>query len=190
MTLPAFVEAFTYAAALHGEQRRKGTEIPYLSHLLAVAAIVLEHGGTETQAIAALLHDAIEDHPRDGRTREEIRDRFGEDVLAIVEACTDNRGDPEPPWRVRKERYLGHLPDTATDARLVSVADKVHNARAILADFRAVGDALWSRFNVGKAEVLWYYRTLADAFSQIDGGPLVQELKRVVTELEREAGGI
>lgn len=161
---------------------------PYVAHLLAVTALVLEHGGTEAQAVAALLHDAIEDHPRGGRTREEkIRERFGEAVLAIVEACTDADSHPKPPWRERKDRYLAHLPELSAEARLVALADKVHNARAILADFRAVGDAVFQRFNAGKAETLWCYPSLADAFTKLDGGGLASELERTVAEIERLA---
>jgi GTP pyrophosphokinase len=176
--------AFAYAAALHGEQRRKGTNIPYLSHLLAVAALVLEHGGTETQTVAALLHDAVEDHPRGGTTRREIQEEFGAEVLAIVEACTDADRHPKPPWKERKERYIAHVAEISSPARLVALADKVHNARAILRDFQTLGDALWNRFNASKAEVLWYYGALADIFLRVDGSPLAHELYRVVTELE------
>jgi (p)ppGpp synthase/HD superfamily hydrolase len=186
MTSRRFVDALAYAAELHADQRRKGTEIPYVSHLLAVAALVLEHGGTETQAIAALLHDAIEDQPRGGQTRVEIEERFGADVLAIVEACTDNAGEPEPPWRERKERYLAHIPAMPAAARLVSMADKVHNARAIRSDLRTVGAAVWARFNSPQPAVLWYYRSLAEAFAAIDAGPLARELWRAVAEIEAE----
>jgi (p)ppGpp synthase/HD superfamily hydrolase len=164
----AAVEAVQYATTLHAGQRRKGTDTPYLAHPFVVAAIVLAHVGAEVQAISALLHDTIEDHPCGGRTRVEIRERFGEEVLAIVEACTDADAHSKPPWRERKERYLAHLPQLSREERLVALADKVHNARAILADFRTIGDQVWHRFNPAKSDVLWYYRALADAFSEVD----------------------
>lgn len=186
---PTFLDALAYASALHREQRRKGTETPYVSHLLAVAAIVMERGGTETQAVAALLHDAIEDHPRGGKTRQEIQERFGEDVLAIVQACTDADEHPKPPWKERKQRYLTHLTELPAAARLVVLADKVHNARAILSDFQTVGDAVWQRFNATEQETLWYYSRLADTFLKTDGGALAQELERVVSELQSQAAG-
>jgi GTP pyrophosphokinase len=182
-----FGAAFRYAMELHGEQLRKGTPVPYISHLMAVAALVIEHGGDEDQAIAALLHDAIEDHPRNGRTRNRIRRRFGARVLALVESCTDADRHPKPPWKERKERYLAHLDHASPDARLISLADKLHNARAILSDHRLVGEAVWRRFKASKRQTLWYYRALVDKFSRLDPGPLARELRRVVTQLERRA---
>ena len=181
--------AFRYAAQLHATQLRKGTPVPYIAHLMAVAAIVLEHGGRENQVIAALLHDAIEDHPRDGATRQEIREQFGPEVLAMVEDCTDADTHPKPPWQDRKERYIARLPGTSREAKLVSLADKVHNARTILNDFIQVGDELWDRFMGAKDGTLWYYRTLADVYTREYPGPLAQELESVVSELERVARG-
>jgi (p)ppGpp synthase/HD superfamily hydrolase len=180
--------AFQYAATLHARQFRKGTFIPYISHLMAVASIVLEHGGNEDQVIAALLHDAIEDQPRGGLTRQRIRKEFGTRVLKLVEACSDSDGNRKPSWRKRKERYLKHLPKAPHKAKLVSLADKVHNARAILADHRRIGEKVWKRFNARKAAILWYYRSLADTFSRIrHHRPLAAELERVVSEMERLA---
>src|SRR5688572_11835657 len=124
------VEAFKYAAELHASQRRKGTSIPYISHLMIVAGMVMERCADEDVAIAALLHDAIEDQPQDGRTRDHIRKRFGARVLELVEACSDADSHPKPPWHERKERYLAHLPQASPQARLISLADKLHNARA------------------------------------------------------------
>ena len=141
-----FEDALRYAARTHARQWRKGTTIPYITHLLAVAAIVGEHGGTETEVIAALLHDAVEDQGGAPRLQE-IRERFGDEVAAIVQECSDTDRTPKPPWRERKEAYIEHLAGAAPSARLVSAADKLHNARAILADYRERGDALWSRFN-------------------------------------------
>jgi (p)ppGpp synthase/HD superfamily hydrolase len=156
---------------------------------MAVAAIVLEHGGNETQVIAALLHDAIEDQPRGGVTRQEIREQFGPEVLAIVEDCTDADTEPKPPWKGRKERYLARLPLASREAKLVSLADKVHNARTILRDFLQIGDELWKRFKGAKDGTLWYYRTLADTFTREYPGPLAAELEHVVSELERVTRG-
>jgi len=178
-----FEEALTFATRLHADQARKGTTIPYISHLLAVTSIVLEQGGNEDEAIAALLHDAIEDQGG-ASTREEIRRRFGETVVEIVNGCTDAEVVPKPPWRRRKEAYIAHLRDAPASVRLVSAADKLHNARAILADYRSVGESLWKRFHGGKTGTLWYYRTLVDVLQKTGPAPLFEELERVVSEIE------
>lgn len=174
-----FIEALAYAADLHATQVRKGTDIPYISHLLAVTALVLEHGGTEDEAIAALLHDAIEDQGG-GSTREVIRAKFGEDVVAIVDGCTDTEVTPKPPWRARKEEYLHHLTGAPKSVALVAAADKLHNARSTLADLRGEGDAVWARFNAGREEQLWFYRGCVEALRCRAPAPLVDELARVV----------
>lgn len=182
-----FDQALQYASRLHNAQRRKGTEIPYIAHLMSVAALVLEHGGDEEMAVAALLHDAVED--QGGKpVLEEIRRRFGERVARIVEGCTDADTVPKPPWRQRKEEYIEHVRHAPADVRLVSVADKLHNARAVLADYRRHGEALWPRFKGGREGTLWYYRTLVETFRQAGNNPLVEELDRVVSELETLAG--
>ncbi len=183
-----FVEALLFATRLHAAQRRKGTTVPYIAHLLAVTSIVLENGGNEDEAIAALLHDSIEDQGG-ATTREEIRRRFGNDVVAIVDGCTDADVIPKPPWRARKEAYISHLRQAPPSVRLVSLADKLHNARSLLADYRQLGDALWRRFNGGKAGTLWYYRSVVDALSEAGASPLLEELERVVAELEFLASG-
>lgn len=189
MTLSArFEEALVYAARLHAGQARKGTSIPYIAHLLAVAAIVLEHDGNEDEAIAALLHDAIEDQGG-AATRAEIRRRFGETVVQIVDGCSDAETMPKPPWRPRKEAYLAHLRQASPSVRLVSAADKLHNARAILADYRAIGDTLWQRFSGGKEGTLWYYHSVVESLREAGTTPLVEELARVVAELEQVASG-
>jgi GTP pyrophosphokinase len=176
-------QALIYASDLHADQKRKGKDVPYISHLMGVAAIVLEHGGTENQAIAALLHDAVED--QGGRpTLEEVRNRFGDEVAQIVEGCTDAHTEPKPEWRERKEKYIAHLHDAGPSVRLVAAADKVYNARTILADYRTEGESLWQRFTEGKDGTLWYYKTLAHTFREIDPSPLADELGRVVSELE------
>ena len=176
-----FSEALAFSADRHRDQIRKGTEIPYVSHLLAVASIVLEHGGSEDEAIAALLHDAVEDRKA---TAGEISARFGEGVAGIVLGCSDTDQHPKPPWRARKEQYIDHLATASPSTLLVSAADKLHNARAILADYREIGDRLWQRFNPD-ADTLWYYRALVVAFrASAAPAALVDELDRVVSELD------
>jgi len=183
-----FEKALVYAVRLHADQYRKGTGVPYVTHLLAVAAIVGENGGTEDEVVAALLHDAPED--RGGETRlEDIRLRFGEAVAEIVAGCSDTYKDPKPPWRERKERYLAHLAGASDSVRLVSAADKLHNARSVLSDYRAIGEDLWDRFNGGREGTLWYYRAFVDKLAAEHDDPIVEELDRVVHELERLAGG-
>ena len=182
-----FQAALVPAHQLHAGQTRKGTTIPYIGHLLAVTAIVIEHGGTEDEAIAALLHDAIEDAGGDP-IRHTIRERFGDNVLAIVEGCTDTDQTPKPPWRARKEDYLAHLSEASPSVLLVSLADKIHNAGSILRDLRNEGDSVWSRFTGGKDGTLWYYHALVDAFrTRGQFAAMVDELERVVSELERPA---
>lgn len=184
-----FLEALDFAVRLHRNDFRKGTQIPYVAHLLAVCALVLYHGGREDEAIAALLHDALEDHA-DKVSPEEIAARFGENVLAIVRECSDTpedySGGAKPPWAERKAAYVERLKSARGNALRVSLADKLDNARSLLADYRQVGDALWSRFNAGKEEQLRYYRSLVQAFREAgESGFLIEELDRVVTELVR-----
>lgn len=179
-----FSDAVAYACAAHNGQVRKGTNIPYVSHLLAVTAITLENGATEEEAIAALLHDVVEDQGGQRRL-DDVRAKFGDAVANIVDGCTDAYVSPKPPWRQRKENYLRHITTAPASVRLVSNADKLHNARSILADFRRHGDALWSRFNASKEETLWYYRALVTAFRTAGSNELVEELDRVVTEIEQ-----
>lgn len=179
-----FSEALTYATHLHAKQIRKGSGVPYIAHLLGVASIALEYGANEDEAIAALLHDAIEDQGGDA-TRQEIRRRFGELVTAIVDSCTDADTIPKPPWRKRKEAYIAHISSASLSVLLVSSADKLYNARSILQDYRIVGEEIWQRFTGGKIGTLWYYRALVEAFRQVKITPLVAELERVVVELEQ-----
>jgi (p)ppGpp synthase/HD superfamily hydrolase len=183
-----FEAALVYAARLHRDQTRKGSGIPYVNHLLAVAAIVGENGGTEEEVIAALLHDAPEDHG--GRARlEEIRKRFGDDVAVIVAGCTDTYEDPKPAWQPRKVAYVAHVRTAPASVRLVSAADKLHNARAILADLRVSGAKLWDRFTGGKEGTLWYYRALVDAYTIAGTNAVVDELGEVVRKIESLARG-
>ncbi|MGO9270236.1 MAG: HD domain-containing protein [Terriglobia bacterium] len=183
-----FGRALLYASELHAAQRRKGSDIPYLGHLLGVASIVLDYGGNEDEAIAALLHDAIEDQGGDA-TRQEIRRRFGDQVTEIVDGCTDADQVPKPPWGPRKRAYVARLRHEPKSVLMVSAADKLHNARAVLADYRVMGDSLWSRFTGGKEGTLWYYRELVKAYREAAApAGLTEELDRVVSELERLAG--
>jgi (p)ppGpp synthase/HD superfamily hydrolase len=182
-----FEDAFKYAFELHARQTRKGGDIPYIAHLLGVTALVLEDGGDEDEAIAALLHDAVED--QGGReTREEIQRRFGAHVARIVDGCTDADETPKPPWRDRKLRYIEHIRHATPEVRRVSLADKLHNARTILRDFRRCGDDVWDRFTGGKEGTLWYYQTLVQSYQGSGGSYLLEELKRVVAELQHLSG--
>ena len=180
-----FKRALEYALVVHGGQARKGTPVPYVSHILAVCALVLEDGGDEDEAIAALLHDAVEDGG--GPTRlHDIRTQFGNRVAAVVRACSDTDETPKPPWEDRKKRYIAHIRGASRAARRVSCADKVHNARSILRDYREHGEELWKRFNASGDKQLWYYRKLVKAFRRPGATPIVGELERVVSELEAE----
>jgi (p)ppGpp synthase/HD superfamily hydrolase len=179
-----FDDALQYAVIIHAGQPRKGTNIPYLAHLLGVASIALEYGANETETIGALLRDAGEDAGGRGRI-EDIRTRFGGAVAEIVSGCTDADTIPKPPWSKRKEDYIAHLRTAPASVRLVSASDKLHNARAILRDYRQHGDELWSRFNGGKEGTLWYYRALVAALTEAGKNDLTEELDRVVSEIER-----
>jgi (p)ppGpp synthase/HD superfamily hydrolase len=179
-----FEDALTYAARLHRDQTRKASGIPYVTHLLAVAALVGEAGGGEDEVVAALLHDAIEDHP-DEASFEEIGRRFGDAVAVIVRGCSDAEVIPKPPWRERKERHLALLAQAPASTLLVVAADKLHNCQTIIADLRELGSALWPRFRGGKAGTLWYYRTAADLLRARAVPPrLSSELSRQVALME------
>ena len=178
-----FESALLYATQLHRYQERKGSGVPYVTHLLAVASIVGENGGTEDEVVAALLHDAPEDMGGEARLGD-IRKRYGDAVAGIVEGCTDTYEDPKPEWRPRKEDYVAHVAGAPSSVRLVSAADKLHNARSILADLRTLGEGLWERFTGGKDGTLWYYRALVEAYRKAGSSDLVEELDRVVGEIE------
>lgn len=176
------VDALGYMFLLHRDQKRKGSEVPYITHTLAVAALTGEYGGEEDQFIAALLHDAVED-AGGLETLEEIRARFGDRVAAYVRACTDTAEQPKPPWRERKERYLAHLPEVPPDARLISTADKIHNARTIAADVRRHGSEVWDRFQGKRDGTLWYYQAVLEALRDGWKHPILDELERAVEDL-------
>jgi (p)ppGpp synthase/HD superfamily hydrolase len=185
-----FADALVAASAMHARQVRKGTSIPYVSHLLGTCAIALEYGANEDQAIAALLHDAIEDVEPTDRAREIVA-TFGAEVLRIVEACTDADTHPKPPWRIRKEAYMARLANEDGAALLVSASDKLHNARAIVGDLHRHGPALWDRFNADSDQP-WYYRSLVTAFrsNPEHNEALIDELERSVAEMERLSLGV
>jgi (p)ppGpp synthase/HD superfamily hydrolase len=178
-----FEQALLFANRKHAGQGRKGTAVPYISHLMSVAGLVLEAGGDEDLAIAALLHDVVEDCGG-APMLQEIRGLFGERVAHVVDGCTDTDLDPKPPWRQRKEDYLNHLQTADADIRLVSAADKLHNARSILADYREVGAAVWERFQGKRDGTLWYYRALLKEFRRGDANPVINQLEQVIHELE------
>jgi GTP pyrophosphokinase len=189
-----FEAALIAAHGIHRLQSRKGTQVPYVAHLIGVAGLVLEYGGNETQAVAALLHDAIEDAPEEigpEWVRRTIQFEFGADVLAIVTHCTDTDVTPKPPWLERKKAYVARAATAPAEALLVSAADKLHNVRAILRDYRLLGEDLWPRFNqdAGRTGVLGYYRALVTAFTPRLQNPIVADLDRELTMLETEAGG-
>lgn len=183
MLTDRFGAALVMAEKLHRDQRRKKTNIPYVSHLLAVTGLVLEHGGDETAAIAALLHDAIEDQGGDA-ARQQIRAAFGDAVVAIVDGCTDAEVIPKPPWRQRKESYLAKLEREPKEVALVACADKLHNARTTLDDLRAKGSATWATFNAGRADQLWYYNACVQKLRGRAPDRLVDELARTVAAME------
>jgi (p)ppGpp synthase/HD superfamily hydrolase len=180
---PRFRKAFLFAAEKHASQARKASTVPYIAHLMGVASTVLEFGGNEDMAIAALLHDVVEDCGGAAMLKE-VRRRFGNRVAKIVDGCTDSYGSPKPPWRERKENYIRHLKSTDAATRLVSAADKLNNIRSILADYRHVGDAIWGRFNGGREGTLWYYRALLDEFLRDKPNRLIREYELEVRELE------
>jgi (p)ppGpp synthase/HD superfamily hydrolase len=191
MLTDRFQQALIYAAQVHDGQSRKGGEsIPYLAHLMSVAALVLENGGGEDEAIAALLHDAIED--RGDRTNlEELRLRFGDQVAFIVDACSDTDQLPKPPWQGRKQAYIDRMQTAPVAVLRVACADKVHNARSTLSDLHVYGAATWSKFGSTVEQQLWYYQTLSELFSRRLPGPLSDELARLVAEItERSAASI
>lgn len=182
MLTERFDRALTYASELHRSQTRKGSAVPYISHRLGVAALAIEAGADEDQAIAALLHDAVED--QGGLPQlEEIRRRFGKRVADIVEHCTDSFSDEKEEWQSRKNAYLTALPKKPADALLVVLADKTHNASCIVSDIAVHGDATWQRFTGGREGTLWYYSELARAFRTHTPGPRAERLASLVEQM-------
>ncbi len=184
---PRFSDALAYCAVLHADQQRKVSGAPYVSHLLSVAAIVLQYGGDEEEAIAALLHDSVEDQ---GGTAlcAQLQQRFGRRVAEIVMACSDSTESPKPPWRQRKEAHVAHVGQADASVRLVVAADKLDNARWLLADYRRLGERLWDSFRGGREGTLWYYAAMIEALRLADAprlNDLIDEVARCVAELER-----
>jgi (p)ppGpp synthase/HD superfamily hydrolase len=177
-----FTDAVEYALRLHARQRRKVGGEPYAAHLLSVTALVLEAGGTEDEAIAALLHDAVEDQGG-AKILAEIKERFGTAVAEIVAGTSDTDVAPKPPWRQRKEAFLARLAAASPSVRLIVAADKLHNVRCLLRDCHRCGDDLWRHFSGGRDGTLWYYRTVAETLKSAGSTPLVEELDRAVQEL-------
>ena len=177
-----FQAALDMAFELHQNQERKGSREPYFTHLMSVSALVLENGGSENQAIAALLHDAVEDQGGIP-TLERIKTEFGEEVAEIVNGCTDAYTLPKPPWKERKINYLERLKTAPDTILLVSLSDKVHNVRSILRDLQKEGDAIWEKFKGGKAGTLCYYQSLANIFDGSNYSFLKQELRQLVEEI-------
>ena len=181
-----FAAAAMYASFLHRDQRRKRTNVPYAAHLLGVASLVLDQEGDEDEAIAALLHDALEDQ-YEQTSEAEIRSRFGEKVARIVVACSDSIGGEKGEWKQRKTDYLAHLKQQPAEVLRVSLADKLHNARAIVADLHTIGDAVWDRFTGDPGQQAWYYGELVKIFRDHHDSQLVEEFATVVAELRSRA---
>ena len=187
---PKFEEAFQLAFDLHqtkGKQGRKGRDTPYVSHRMAVAALVLEFGGSEEEAIAALLHDAVEDQGG-CKTLRLIEDKFGPKVAKIVDDCSDCEGEPKPAWLERKKKYIEHRPHVSPSSRMVSLADKIHNAGTIVRDVRQHGVQTFERFNGKRDGTLWYYDALARTFFEQKPDEMAKELGRIVEELYASVG--
>jgi (p)ppGpp synthase/HD superfamily hydrolase len=185
---PRFLRAFAFAAEKHSGQTRKASTIPYIAHLMGVASLVLEAGGDEDLAIAALLHDVVEDCGGTPMLKE-VRRWFGRRVAKVVDGCTDSDTLPKAPWRERKEKYIARLKKENEDTRLVSAADKLNNVRSIVSDYRAIGESVWSRFNGGREGTLWYYRTLRDEFLRHKPNRITLDLDLAVNELQLLARG-
>jgi len=183
-----FREALLYALQIHGNDTRKGTSVPYISHLLSVCALVLEDGGDEDEAIAALLHDTLEDHP-ETVGKADLERRFGPRVAKLVELCTDTppdyRGGPKPPWHQRKSAYVARIRKEPYPLCRIALADKLHNTRVIVRDYHRLGDTVWQRFKGTKEDQLRYHRALVEAFREAGApGHLVDELDSLVRKLE------
>ena len=182
-----FDEAFRFAHDLHRDQTRKGGPTPYIHHLMGVASLVGEHGGTEDQVIAGLLHDAPEDQGGE-KTLRAIRDTFGEVVAEYVEGCTDSFTSPKPLWRPRKEAFIAHMETTPGPTKLIVAADKLYNLRSMIRDHRQIGDRLWERFTANKDSTLWYYRELLKALARGWNHPILEELSEALDKLTEQAG--
>lgn len=179
-----FETALVYASRLHARQYRKNRQVPYIAHLLSVAALVLEDGGDEDEAIAALLHDAIEDQGG-AKTREAIRAQFGDRVTAIVDGCTESDTIPKPSWQERKQRYLQQIQQASASVRRVSLADKLHNARSLLTSLQQEGEVVWSRFHGGREKTLWFYHALLQIYQATGSDCMTEAFKQVLLGIEQ-----
>jgi len=180
-----FRQALDYTCELHAEHARKGSDVAYISHLLGVVSLAIEYGASEDEAIAALLHDAVEDCGG-AETCQAIREKFGEEVTRIVMACSDTDEIPKPPWKERKEQYLAHLQGEDSSVRLVSCCDKIHNLRSILSDYRESGDEVFHRFKAGKEGTLWYYQQLSLIFNALGPERPARDLAATLESLQEE----
>ena len=178
-----FEQALVYATQLHANQTRKVDKIPYISHLMSVSALILEAGGSEDEAIAGLLHDAVEDQGGKA-TREEIRQKFGETIVEIVDGCTESDITPKPPWKERKIQYIENIRNASDSVKLVSLADKLHNARSLLIGYQNQGDRLWDYFTGSKEDKLWFYGELLEIYKQVNVNFMTVELEQILRELE------
>jgi (p)ppGpp synthase/HD superfamily hydrolase len=181
-----FIDALGYATRVHDGQLRGSDEQPYIAHLLRVAGLVIQHGGSENEAIAALLHDAVEDQGGQERLAD-IRERYGDEVAGVVEECTDSS---KPSWRERKEDYIRSLDTASEGALLVSLADKLDNTRSMIRGYRIRGEEQWSRTGKSADDVRWYYGTLAERLCALHPGPLADDLVRTAAELRRLIDGM
>lgn len=179
-------EAVAFALDSFRTRVRKGTQIPYATHLLQVMVTVAEHGGDEDQCIAAVLHDWLEDI--EGASTTELSARYGPRVARLVDALSDSTTHPKPPWRDRKERHLEHLRVADPEVKLISAADKLHNCQCIRRDLARIGPSVWDRFNAGRSGTLWYYSAVAEALADGWPHPLVHQLADEVARLHEEAG--
>ena len=165
INLKEYKKAYDFAFKLHSKQVRKGNNIPYFTHLSAVSNLIIENGGSTTEAIGGLLHDAVED--QGGlKVLKIIKDKFGKKVATIVDECSDAVTNPKPPWKERKIKYINSIKNKSQSGILVSLCDKIHNANCIISDCRKIGDKLWQRFSAPKKEVFWYYDSLCKEFKK------------------------
>ena len=184
--LDRYLEAYVYCYKLHKKQTRKGSNIPYFTHLSSVSNLIIENNGTTTQAIAGLLHDAVEDQGG-AKTLAVIKRKFGPKVAKIVDQCSDTTIKPKPPWKTRKIRYIKDIKTKTQDTLLVSLCDKYHNANCILSDYQKVGEEIWDRFTASKQETFWYYESLYKEFKKYlkNHLELIKAYKNTVDEMKR-----
>ena len=184
---PRLDDALAFVAERFRFKARKATRVPYLSHLLAVTAMVMEHGGTADQMVAAALHDYLEDVV--GASVTEIEERFGPNVARLVDALSDSKdaSRPKAPWRIRKTTHLSQLRTAGTDVKLIAACDKLHNARSVIVDQKRVGDEAFTRFSAPKDDTLWFYRESLGALREGYDHEVLEELAAAIDEMHRLA---